>query len=812
MRKIMAATAAFLLCALAAVAQGGLESNSALRSTAGVAGTVRVCTAAATGTPCSPSASIYSDTALSIAKANPFATDSVGNYDWYAAPGFYREQVTVGATTYTRSVLVAADMTKVTIAASFANLNNILIIDGVKYAQSSTGVNTAITDASSGDVIFMPRGVKFTSTATITSTGENLTVRCAGDRNDDLLNLAYSGANSALKAASGTALFTFSGEVTSFALEDCTLFGNGSAGVLSTSGVTAFDGRWSLRNLVVKDFGATAFTFANSTYFYNFEDIWFQGNTGALDIGWAADGVTQRSYFYRPAGSVPQMKVIGGSLNNTVENLFVKSSGAGTGADYEVNSCNTSGASGYQYIERNKFGPEGESATRYKWRNYCSSSTTDLSTNVNFLHNSVIGNSSDHAAHFENPHAAMLLDGNYFSSFKNIINDAAAPANLRNAGGSIWTRSNRVEPIAGQATTIFANGGRGFTIAELPGLVGELPWDDQPARKESVELRNRVKRSEDQSHADWAKSGVTVACAKADPWGGTRACTLTRDNAAASENIRTQLDVTSAGTYMEGHLWLKGGTCRTAIVELFDTSNSKIIQAYKLTAPAGAWKKEPYKLPFAGLTAATNYQLRIFPCNTTQVAGDIDVFGVMVSDLPDADYLPATVAMAATTESGNRWELAPRFGRPGANDPFIIESTTATKVENLDADKLDGGDWAAPAAIGTGTPAAGTFTTLNLGGTTITDVISATASLDFTALAANSCEVLTITVTGAADGDAVALGVPTALADVDGGTERTTFFGWVSGADTVSVRRCNVTGSATAEPAAATVRATVTKF
>jgi len=100
--------------------------------------------------------------------------------------------------------------------------------------------------------------------------------------------------------------------------------------------------------------------------------------------------------------------------------------------------------------------------------------------------------------------------------------------------------------------------------------------------------------------------------------------------------------------------------------------------------------------------------------------------------------------------------------------------------------------------------------TLTVGsGTAMSKVLSATASLDFTALAANACEVLTIAVTGAVDGDVVALGVPTALADVDGATERTVFFGWVSASDVISVRRCNVTAATTAEPAAATVRATV---
>jgi hypothetical protein len=87
-------------------------------------------------------------------------------------------------------------------------------------------------------------------------------------------------------------------------------------------------------------------------------------------------------------------------------------------------------------------------------------------------------------------------------------------------------------------------------------------------------------------------------------------------------------------------------------------------------------------------------------------------------------------------------------------------------------------------------------------------IFSGTASLDFTALAANSCEELTITVTGAADGDVVSLGVPNALASVAGAT----ITGYVSAANTVKVRRCNVTTSATSDPAAATVRAQVTHF
>jgi hypothetical protein len=42
--------------------------------------------------------------------------------------------------------------------------------------------------------------------------------------------------------------------------------------------------------------------------------------------------------------------------------------------------------------------------------------------------------------------------------------------------------------------------------------------------------------------------------------------------------------------------------------------------------------------------------------------------------------------------------------------PMVVTSTT--KVANLNVDKLDGADWAAPAALGSTTPAAATFTTI----------------------------------------------------------------------------------------------------
>jgi len=91
-------------------------------------------------------------------------------------------------------------------------------------------------------------------------------------------------------------------------------------------------------------------------------------------------------------------------------------------------------------------------------------------------------------------------------------------------------------------------------------------------------------------------------------------------------------------------------------------------------------------------------------------------------------------------------------------------------------------------------------------GTSITKHLSATASLNFAALGAHSCEALTITVTGAADGDTVALGVPNALASA---STTFAFSGWVSAADTVTMRLCQTAAEGSNDPAAATVRADV---
>lgn len=83
--------------------------------------------------------------------------------------------------------------------------------------------------------------------------------------------------------------------------------------------------------------------------------------------------------------------------------------------------------------------------------------------------------------------------------------------------------------------------------------------------------------------------------------------------------------------------------------------------------------------------------------------------------------------------------------------------------------------------------------------------LSATAALDFASIATTASADLTITVAGAAVGDAVSLGLPAAP------TAGLVFIGFVSATNTVTVRAMNITGSGV-DAASATYRATVHKL
>lgn len=123
-----------------------------------------------------------------------------------------------------------------------------------------------------------------------------------------------------------------------------------------------------------------------------------------------------------------------------------------------------------------------------------------------------------------------------------------------------------------------------------------------------------------------------------------------------------------------------------------------------------------------------------------------------------------------------------------------LKFTTGTNVTNVEdgAVEFDGTNYFASS-----------------GGTryTLAKTLTATANLNFPATGAVGSSILTITVPGAADGDAVAIGIPN-VANVTGGS----YYGWVSATNTVSIKFSNGLALLGLDPPAGVFRATVFKY
>lgn len=200
---------------------------------------------------------------------------------------------------------------------------------------------------------------------------------------------------------------------------------------------------------------------------------------------------------------------------------------------------------------------------------------------------------------------------------------------------------------------------------------------------------------------------------------------------------------------------------------------------------------------------------------TSTFANNLQVGGTLRVGT-DSAYLTASAlnfsAASSLTTSAGAFTITPAAGS-GLNvnlsttGDFVV--TTNDLVVDTSADRV---------GIQTATPnttleVVGTASTTNLvigGGASISRHLSSAASVNIGVISGNGCAEATMTVTDAADGDTVALGIPNAV--FSGTTGSTTFsvIGFVSSAGTVTVRVCQHSATA-ADPAAATIRADVWK-
>jgi len=135
------------------------------------------------------------------------------------------------------------------------------------------------------------------------------------------------------------------------------------------------------------------------------------------------------------------------------------------------------------------------------------------------------------------------------------------------------------------------------------------------------------------------------------------------------------------------------------------------------------------------------------------------------------------------------WLHLPAGGTAASGAPLKFTSGTNMTTPEAGSVEFDGTNY---------------FATSSTTRYTLAKTLTATATLDFASTGSGAVADLTITVTGAADGDDVVIGVPNGSV-----TATATYTGWVSAANTVTIR---FSPKATEDPASGTFRASIIKY
>jgi hypothetical protein len=91
-------------------------------------------------TPCAGLATIYTDASLVTTTTNPFLSDSLGNYDASVPTGIYYVQVYGSSVTTTLRQITVPIVSGA--AVTFANINNILYVDGIHFLNLAAALAT----------------------------------------------------------------------------------------------------------------------------------------------------------------------------------------------------------------------------------------------------------------------------------------------------------------------------------------------------------------------------------------------------------------------------------------------------------------------------------------------------------------------------------------------------------------------------------------------------------------------------------------------------------------------------------------------
>jgi hypothetical protein len=371
-KALLTVPAAVVVCTMNGSGQGSPYAPSPVINRFGVpvAGvTVTVCAAGSSGVPCAPplANTIFSNAGLSTALANPFTTDGLGNYSFYALPGAYQVCLSgSGITaTCTQTVLpcvaimaascgvASAVKPLASDAVQFVSINGNDSNDGFSWGTAKLSPQTAYNAIpSSGGIVQMGAGTFSTGGISITA-----------------------GKPVRFELNSGTVIQANANNVILVTVSQQAAVANGTpfvwrGGQMSTGGFT----------------GVTGFQITNNTQFYTLEDIYWQSgfNPGIdmVGVAGAQGGNLEAGRFHRLFMQVP------------VNGIRIRNNGStfvGTGESAWDQVAINGVAAGGVGID---FGVTGQAVIgRQLWKNVIVWLTNDSTKAYHFSGTSTINNS-----------------------------------------------------------------------------------------------------------------------------------------------------------------------------------------------------------------------------------------------------------------------------------------------------------------------------------------------------------------------------------------------------------------------------------
>ena len=147
--------------------------------------TVTVCQPTATGTPCSPLATLFTDATLSVPSQNPLQSDGLGNYHFYAPAGRYMIQITapqINGTQTFPDVILPADPSSTGVGNNISAFG--LTLGGNLSVSGNANITGTLTTTNFDPGNFTPSSLSVLGNETVTGPRPRIDVTAFGAKGD----------------------------------------------------------------------------------------------------------------------------------------------------------------------------------------------------------------------------------------------------------------------------------------------------------------------------------------------------------------------------------------------------------------------------------------------------------------------------------------------------------------------------------------------------------------------------------------------------------------------------------------------------